>query len=134
MGLTAGRRRSSELTYALASSCESETTPFRCCFKRTLANSPSSTSLALANLIGVSFIVQCLMCRLPSSPRLADVAILLCGALSRYVNHLDEEDFGKKETITVLRQLRTNVGESYPGGSGQQSSPVSFHSAAQACY
>lgn len=47
--------------------------------------------------------------RLTSCGRLIDIAILLCGALSRYVNHLDEEDFGKKETITVLRQLRTNV-------------------------
>lgn len=28
---------------------------------------------------------------------------------ARYVNHLDEEDFHKRETLNILRMLRTNV-------------------------
>ena len=39
----------------------------------------------------------------------SDIAILLCGALSRYVNQLDEADFEKKATLVILRQLRTNL-------------------------
>lgn len=35
-----------------------------------------------------------------------DVVVLLIGALSRYVNRLDEEDFEKRETKGVLRSLR----------------------------
>lgn len=36
-----------------------------------------------------------------------DVAILLVGALSRYVNHLDEEDLQKPQTKNMLKALRT---------------------------
>nr|XP_018259980.1 uncharacterized protein I303_08052 [Kwoniella dejecticola CBS 10117]OBR82138.1 hypothetical protein I303_08052 [Kwoniella dejecticola CBS 10117] len=35
-----------------------------------------------------------------------DVVILLVGALSRYVNHLDPEDFEKKETLRTFKALR----------------------------
>lgn len=38
-----------------------------------------------------------------------DVVILLVGALSRYVNHLEEGDFEKKETKGTLKALRANV-------------------------
>lgn len=40
-----------------------------------------------------------------------DIVILLCGAFSRYVNQLEDEDFQtqKKEIISVLRALRVNV-------------------------
>ena len=42
--------------------------------------------------------------------------ILLCGAFSRYVNHLEDEDFQtqKKEIISVLRALRVNVSDHMP--------------------
>ena len=43
-----------------------------------------------------------------------DVVILLVGALSRYVNHLEEEDFEKKETRGTLKALRANVSSSCP--------------------
>lgn len=36
-----------------------------------------------------------------------DVAILLVGAFSRYVNHLEEEDLEKIQTKTLLKALRT---------------------------
>jgi hypothetical protein len=35
-----------------------------------------------------------------------DIVILLIGALSRYVNYLDDEDFEKKETKSTLKALR----------------------------
>ncbi|WVR08454.1 hypothetical protein IAU60_005509 [Kwoniella sp. DSM 27419] len=38
-----------------------------------------------------------------------DVVILLVGALSRYVNHLDPEDFDKPETKNTLKSLRANL-------------------------
>ncbi|WWD20542.1 hypothetical protein CI109_105018 [Kwoniella shandongensis] len=38
-----------------------------------------------------------------------DVVILLVGALSRYVNHLEPEDFDKKETKDILKALRANL-------------------------
>ncbi|RXK41721.1 hypothetical protein M231_00956 [Tremella mesenterica] len=38
-----------------------------------------------------------------------DVVILLIGALSRYVNHLDKEDFEKKEIKNTLKALRGNL-------------------------
>ncbi|WWC65443.1 uncharacterized protein I303_108061 [Kwoniella dejecticola CBS 10117] len=38
-----------------------------------------------------------------------DVVILLVGALSRYVNHLDPEDFEKKETLRTFKALRANL-------------------------
>jgi hypothetical protein len=38
-----------------------------------------------------------------------DVVILLVGALSRYVNHLEEGDFEKKEIRGTLKALRANV-------------------------
>ncbi|WWC72380.1 uncharacterized protein I206_106342 [Kwoniella pini CBS 10737] len=38
-----------------------------------------------------------------------DVVILLVGALSRYVNHLEPEDFEKKETLRTLKALRANL-------------------------
>ncbi|WWC92092.1 uncharacterized protein L201_007046 [Kwoniella dendrophila CBS 6074] len=38
-----------------------------------------------------------------------DIVILLVGALSRYVNHLDPEDFEKKETLRTLKALRANL-------------------------
>ncbi|WVQ63094.1 uncharacterized protein L199_001245 [Kwoniella botswanensis] len=41
--------------------------------------------------------------------RWRDVVILLVGALSRYVNHLDPEDFEKKETLRTLKALRANL-------------------------
>ena len=34
-----------------------------------------------------------------------DIVVLLVGALSRYVNHLEDEDFEKKETKGILRSL-----------------------------
>jgi hypothetical protein len=34
-----------------------------------------------------------------------DIVVLLVGALSRYVNHLEDEDFEKKETKGMLRAL-----------------------------
>jgi hypothetical protein len=42
--------------------------------------------------------------------------ILLCGAFSRYVNQLEDEDFQtqKKEIISVLRALRVNVSDNKP--------------------
>lgn len=42
-----------------------------------------------------------------------DVVILLIGALSRYVNQLDDEDYGKKETKDTLKALRSNVSSSF---------------------
>ncbi|KAK6906830.1 hypothetical protein L486_04446 [Kwoniella mangroviensis CBS 10435] len=41
--------------------------------------------------------------------RWRDVVILLVGALSRYVNHLNAEDFEKKETLRMLKALRANL-------------------------
>jgi len=38
-----------------------------------------------------------------------EVAILLVGALSRWVNHLDDEDLDKPRTRTLLKALRTNL-------------------------
>ncbi|WVQ86030.1 hypothetical protein IAT38_008198 [Cryptococcus sp. DSM 104549] len=38
-----------------------------------------------------------------------DIVILLVGALSRYVNHLEPEDFDKKETKDILKALRANL-------------------------
>ncbi|XAO22200.1 hypothetical protein I312_100967 [Cryptococcus bacillisporus CA1280] len=38
-----------------------------------------------------------------------DIVILLVGTLSRYVNHLEPEDFPKKETKDTLKGLRTNL-------------------------
>ncbi|ORY35857.1 hypothetical protein BCR39DRAFT_596451 [Naematelia encephala] len=38
-----------------------------------------------------------------------DIVILLVGALSRYVNHLEDEDFEKKETRNILKALRSNL-------------------------
>ena len=35
-----------------------------------------------------------------------DVAITLLGAFSRYINHLDAEDFVKQETRSLLVSLR----------------------------
>ncbi|KAF8332775.1 uncharacterized protein EI90DRAFT_2918273 [Cantharellus anzutake] len=38
-----------------------------------------------------------------------DVAILLVGALSRWVNHLEDEEMQKPKTKTLLKALRTNL-------------------------
>ena len=38
-----------------------------------------------------------------------DISGLTDPAIIRYVNHLDDEDFNKRETISVLRALRVNV-------------------------
>ena len=38
-----------------------------------------------------------------------DVAIILLGAFSRYINHLQDEDIPKPQTKTILRALRTIV-------------------------
>ncbi|WVQ95715.1 hypothetical protein IAU59_002814 [Kwoniella sp. CBS 9459] len=38
-----------------------------------------------------------------------DIVILLVGALSRYVNHLEPEDFEKRETKNTLKSLRANT-------------------------
>jgi len=38
-----------------------------------------------------------------------DVAITLLGAFSRYINHLEEVDFAKKETRSLLVSLRGNL-------------------------
>ncbi|KAF8307006.1 hypothetical protein DL93DRAFT_2143470 [Clavulina sp. PMI_390] len=38
-----------------------------------------------------------------------DVAIILVGALSRFVNHLEEEDLQNPETRKMLKALRTNL-------------------------
>ncbi|KAF8517844.1 hypothetical protein JB92DRAFT_3142228 [Gautieria morchelliformis] len=38
-----------------------------------------------------------------------DVAILLVGALSRFVNHLEDEDLQKPRTKTLLKALRVNL-------------------------
>ncbi|OXC68452.1 hypothetical protein AYX13_02903 [Cryptococcus neoformans] len=38
-----------------------------------------------------------------------DIVILLVGTLSRYVNHLEPEDFSKKEIKDTLKGLRTNL-------------------------
>ncbi|WVF68138.1 hypothetical protein IAT40_002901 [Kwoniella sp. CBS 6097] len=38
-----------------------------------------------------------------------DIVILLVGALSRYVNHLEPEDFEKRETKNTLKSLRANL-------------------------
>ena len=35
-----------------------------------------------------------------------DVAITLLGAFSRYINHLEEQDFVKQETRSLLVSLR----------------------------
>ncbi|BEJ11199.1 hypothetical protein CspHIS471_0106210 [Cutaneotrichosporon sp. HIS471] len=42
-------------------------------------------------------------------PSHRDVLILIVGAFSRYVNHLDEEDFKKKEVQNMLKMLRANL-------------------------
>ncbi|ODN86094.1 hypothetical protein L198_07387 [Cryptococcus wingfieldii CBS 7118] len=42
-------------------------------------------------------------------PQWRDIVIILVGALSRYVNHLDPEDFEKKETKDILKGLRVNL-------------------------
>lgn len=42
-------------------------------------------------------------------PSHRDIVIMLIGAFSRFVNHLDEEDFSKPQTIGTLRALRANV-------------------------
>ena len=34
-----------------------------------------------------------------------DMAIILLGAFSRYINHLQDEDFGKPETKKILKML-----------------------------
>ncbi|KAI0321814.1 hypothetical protein OF83DRAFT_158973 [Amylostereum chailletii] len=38
-----------------------------------------------------------------------DVAIILLGAFSRFVNHLDDEDFSRPQTKTLLKALRANL-------------------------
>ncbi|KAI0723421.1 hypothetical protein C8Q76DRAFT_395056 [Earliella scabrosa] len=38
-----------------------------------------------------------------------DIAIILLGAFSRYINHLQDEDFGKPETKKILKMLRVNL-------------------------
>lgn len=38
-----------------------------------------------------------------------DVAIVLLGAFSRYINHLSDEDIPKPRTKTLLKALRTNL-------------------------
>ncbi|KAF8741150.1 hypothetical protein AX14_005744 [Amanita brunnescens Koide BX004] len=38
-----------------------------------------------------------------------EVAIVLLGAFSRYINHLQDEDIPKPQTKTILRALRTNL-------------------------
>ncbi|KAG5644064.1 hypothetical protein DXG03_009154 [Asterophora parasitica] len=38
-----------------------------------------------------------------------DVAILLLGAFSRYINHLSDEDIPKQRTKMILKALRTNL-------------------------
>ncbi|KAF8351539.1 hypothetical protein F5887DRAFT_1058387 [Amanita rubescens] len=38
-----------------------------------------------------------------------DVAIVLLGAFSRYINHLQDEDIPKPQTKAILRALRTNL-------------------------
>ncbi|KAG7097055.1 hypothetical protein E1B28_004445 [Marasmius oreades] len=38
-----------------------------------------------------------------------EVAIVLLGAFSRYINHLDESDLRKPKTKTLLKALRTNL-------------------------
>jgi hypothetical protein len=38
-----------------------------------------------------------------------DVAIILLGAFSRYINHLQDEDIPKPQTKTILRALRAIV-------------------------
>ncbi|EPQ59278.1 hypothetical protein GLOTRDRAFT_70571 [Gloeophyllum trabeum ATCC 11539] len=38
-----------------------------------------------------------------------DVAIILLGAFSRWINHLSDEDFSKPATKTLLKALRTNL-------------------------
>ncbi|PVF99770.1 hypothetical protein CPB86DRAFT_846737 [Serendipita vermifera] len=45
--------------------------------------------------------------RIGSSHR--DVAIILVGALSRWVNHLDDEELSKPHTKVLLKALRTNL-------------------------
>lgn len=47
----------------------------------------------------------------PSTPKIKTAYFLPCFRLLvlSYVNHLDESDFEKKETIGILRQLRLNV-------------------------
>lgn len=37
-----------------------------------------------------------------------DVAILLVGAMSRFVNHLEDEDMDKPKTKVLLKALRTS--------------------------
>lgn len=43
-----------------------------------------------------------------------DIVILLIGAMSRYVNQLDESQYGEKETKNTLKALRANVSQT-PG-------------------
>lgn len=38
-----------------------------------------------------------------------EVAIILTGAMSRFVNHLEDEDMDKPATKTLLKALRTNL-------------------------
>ncbi|WVQ70508.1 hypothetical protein IAR50_000027 [Cryptococcus sp. DSM 104548] len=42
-------------------------------------------------------------------PQWRDIVIILVGALSRYVNQLDPQDFEKKETRDILKGLRVNL-------------------------
>lgn len=43
-------------------------------------------------------------------PTHKDIVVLLVGALSRYVNRLEDEDYEKKETRGILRALRESRG------------------------
>ena len=38
-----------------------------------------------------------------------DMAIVLLGAFSRYINHLQDEDLQKPETKKLLKLLRTSI-------------------------
>ena len=38
-----------------------------------------------------------------------DVAILLIGAFSRYVNHLEDDEMDKPRTKTILKALRKSM-------------------------
>lgn len=38
-----------------------------------------------------------------------DVAVVLLGAFSRWINHLEDEDMAKSATITLLKAVRTNL-------------------------
>ncbi|KAI0035665.1 hypothetical protein K488DRAFT_42801, partial [Vararia minispora EC-137] len=45
-----------------------------------------------------------------------EVAIILVGAFSRYVNHLDDADFSKPKTKEILRLMRINLKQSIDWG------------------